>query len=184
MNLEMKLINLITSDPYLFSILKTVEKLELNDCWIAAGIIRNKVWDNMHNTQTEVNDIDVIFYDNENISIHTEKEFESILKDLMPNEPWSVKNQARMHINNKALPYHSSFDGVAHFPETPTAIAARINNNTVEIMAPYGLQDLFEGRVKPTPPFKKNSNLHSIYLNRIQNKKWDILWDKLVFECE
>ena len=96
----------------------------------------------------------------------------------------SVKNQARMHSKNKISPYLSSFDGVAHFPEIPTAVAVRLNNDKIEIMAPYGLSDLFEGIVRPTPPFNRNATLHTIYLNRIQNKNWISIWSKLVIESK
>lgn len=51
-------------------------------------------------------------------------------------------------------------------------------------MAPYGLQDLFEGRVNPTPPYKKGLKLHSIYTERIQSKKWNAIWDQLIIESE
>ncbi len=182
MILELKLINLIESDYFLCSILKKVEELQLNDCWVAAGIIRNQVWDYLHNMQTKINDIDVIYFDESDTSIQMEKELESKLKILMPNQPWSVKNQARMHIKNGIDPYLSSYDGVAHFPETPTSIAVRMKNKELEIMAPYGLQDLFEARVRPTPPYQKGSQLHPIYLDRIQNKKWDTIWRNLVIE--
>ncbi|AWE06907.1 hypothetical protein DCE79_05620 [Lysinibacillus sp. 2017] len=184
MNLELKLINLIESDYLLCSILKKAEELHLNDCWVAAGIIRNKVWDNLHTIQTDINDIDVIYFDDSDISLQREKALESKLNLLLPNQPWSVKNQARMHIKNGVDPYLSSYDGVAHFPETPTSIAIRIKNNEIEIIAPYGLQDLFEGRVRPTPPYQKGSKLHPIYLERIQNKKWNTIWSNLVIESQ
>ena len=184
MNLELELTNLIKSDHFLMSILKTVQALQLNDCWVAAGVIRNKVWDTLHNIQTEINDIDVIYFDESDCSIETENVLESKLQEIMPNQPWSVKNQARMHIKNKIPPYVSSFDGVAHFPETPTAIAVRLNNNKIEILAPYGLNDLFEGLVRPTPPFNPDSNLHTIYSNRIQNKNWSSIWNELIIESK
>ena len=140
----------------------------------------NKVWDTLHNTKTDLNDIDVIYFDESDTSIQTEKALESRLQKLMPNQPWTVKNQARMHIKNDVPPYLSSFDGVAHFPETPTAVAARIINNQIEIMAPYGLQDLFEGKVRPTAPYQKGSKLHQIYVDRIDHKKWTVIWHKLI----
>ncbi|BAK16807.1 uncharacterized protein SSIL_2384 [Solibacillus silvestris StLB046] len=61
MDYELELTNIIKTDQLLMSILKTVQELQLNDCWVAAGVIRNKVWDYLHNVQTEINDIDVIY---------------------------------------------------------------------------------------------------------------------------
>ena len=182
MKYELELTKIIKSDQLLMSILKAVQTLQLNDCWVAAGVIRNKVWDYLHNVQTEINDIDVIYFDEYDSSIEAEKALESKLQEIMPNQPWSVKNQARMHKINRIPPYASSSDGVAHFPETPTAIAVRLNNNKLEILAPYGLNDLFEGLVRPTPPFNENSKLYTIYSNRIQNKNWGSIWNNLIVE--
>lgn len=184
MEYELKLTEIINSDQLLMSILKAIDALQLNDCYVAAGVIRNKVWDTLHNVQTEINDIDVIYFDKLDCSIEKEKALESKLQEIMPNQPWSVKNQARMHIKNKIFPYSSSIDGVAHFPETPTAVAVRLNNSQIEILAPYGLNDLFKGLVRPTPSFNQNSELHSIYSNRIQSKNWSSIWDKLIVESE
>ena len=182
MKYELELTKIIKSDQLLMSILKAVQTLQLNDCWVAAGVIRNKVWDYLHNVQTEINDIDVIYFDEYDSSIEAEKALESKLQEIMPNQPWSVKNQARMHKINRIPPYASSIEGVAHFPETPTAIAVRLNNNKIEILAPYGLNDLFEGLVRPTPPFNENSKLYTIYSNRIQNKNWGSIWNNLIVE--
>src|SRR5699024_4361036 len=163
---ENKLTRIVENDVYLMSILKAVEKLNLEDAWVCAGVIRNKVWDISHNITTPLNDIDVIYFDTTNTSWEKEKQLEKELGFLLPNQPWSVKNQARMHLISGFKPFNSSYDGVAHFPETPTAIAVRMCNQDIEIMAPYGLQDLFEMRVKPTPFFQKNTELHSTYVER------------------
>lgn len=53
------------------------------------------------------------------------KRFRKKLEILIPNQPWSVKNQARMHLKNGFDSYNSSFDGVAHFTEIPTVIAVK-----------------------------------------------------------
>lgn len=164
------------------SILKTLEKLKLNDAWIAAGLIRNKVWDFLHNKHTPINDIDVIFFDRNDTSLNTEKMLEKKLTTLMPEQPWSVKNQARMHLKNDFECFNSSYDGVAHFPETPTAIAVKLLNNELKIMAPYGLIDLFNKKVKPTPYFKSDCKLHAIYCDRMNKKRWPDIWTDLSIE--
>lgn len=179
---EERLINILKEDSYIVSILQTVEKLELNDCWVAAGLIRNKVWDTLQNCHTKINDIDVIYYDQTDLSKDTEKKLEAELEKLMPGQPWSVKNQARMHIKNTNPPYTSSSDGVAHFPETPTAVAAQMCHQEIKIMAPYGLVDLFQGIVKSTPYYLKDTKLHPVYIERMRNKKWDTVWTNLVVE--
>lgn len=181
-NYEKQLIEIIKQDTYIVSILETVEKLKVNDAWVCAGLIRNKVWDSLHNTITPINDIDVIYFDTADISWEMEKQLEAELKVLFPNQPWSVKNQARMHLKSGFDPFTSSSAGVAHFPETPTAVAVRLCNNDFEIMAPYGIKDLFEMKVKPTPFYQKNSEFHSIYVERLKDKEWDKIWRNLSIE--
>ena len=88
---EKQLLEMIKHDSYLLSILRAVEKLNLSDSWVCAGLIRNKVWDKLHNTLTPVNDIDVIYFDTLDISWETEKELEKKLDCLLPNQPWTVK---------------------------------------------------------------------------------------------
>ncbi|MGG0655727.1 nucleotidyltransferase family protein [Rummeliibacillus pycnus] len=178
---EAELIEIIQKDAWMVKILKTVEKLNLPDCWVCAGFIRNKVWDFVHsyNVRTQLNDIDVIYFDPSNISQEVEKKMESTLRGIMPAEPWSVKNQARMHMKNQSKPYTSSLDGISHFPEIPTAIGAKIINGKIQILAPYGVSSLFDKRVEPTPYFTADKELHTIYHKRIQSKDWKRTWPEL-----
>jgi len=179
---EAELIDIIQKDVWMLKILKAVEKLNLPDCWVCAGFIRNKVWDVVHNysERTYLNDIDVIYFDPSNYSEDVEKKLESDLLKMMPDEPWSVKNQARMHIKNHSKPYTSSKDGLAHFPEIPTAIGAKITNGKIQILAPYGVHSLFSKKVEPTPYFALDKKLHTIYQQRIKTKKWKQIWPDLL----
>lgn len=179
---EAKLIEMIRDDRYIMDLLKAVEQLHLPDCWIAAGLIRNKVWDVLHGVTTPINDIDVVYYDPDDLTWEMEKRLENQLDLLMPYQPWSVKNQARMHNKNGFDPFLSSSDGVAHFTETPTAIAVRLNDGELEIMAPYGLDDLFHKIVKPTPYYQKGTSYYPIYKKRMEEKQWDQVWKELKIE--
>ena len=61
---EQELKQLIESDRWMMNVLKTVKQQNLNDCWVGAGFVRNKVWDIKHHLErSPLNDIDVIFYD-------------------------------------------------------------------------------------------------------------------------
>lgn len=181
-NYETQLKDILKNDINIMDILKAVEELNLNDAWVSAGLIRNKVWDVLHNRNTPINDIDVIYFDSSDTSRETEKSLEQKLETLLPNQLWSVKNQARMHLKNGFAPYISSYDGVAHFTEIPTAIAVGLQNNELHVMAPYGVEDLFSKIVRPTPYFQKVSKLHYVYSNRMQEKQWIKIWKDLLIE--
>lgn len=178
---EEELKRLIAADDWMMDILTTVEKLQLPDSWVCAGFVRSKVWDVLHEKKyrTPLADIDVIYFDKVNALEDYEKQYDQELKKYLPDEPWSVKNQARMHVVNNSEPYQSSIDGIAHFPETSTAIGVRLANGKLEIAAPHGIQHLISGIVAPTPYFQKGSQIHEVYKNRVHNKQWKSLWPKL-----
>ncbi|WP_282124721.1 nucleotidyltransferase family protein [Algibacter mikhailovii] len=174
--LENKLIDIIESDKWMTNILKIVRDLNLKDCWIGAGFIRNKVWDEKHGKdRTELNDIDIIYFDKSNLTKKFDLEIESKLRNLNPKLNWSVKNQARMHIRNGHKQYTDCNKAISFWPETATSIAVRLNfKNKIEYIAPYGLEDLFNLLVIPTPKFDL-----TIYKNRIEKKNWKEKWSKL-----
>jgi hypothetical protein len=112
--LEYKLIQIIKNDEWMLTVLKAVSDLNLNDCWIGAGFVRNKIWDEKHQKpRTVLNDIDVIYYNQNNITKTYDITLENILKKKDPNLNWSVKNQARMHIRNKHKQYINCNDAIS-----------------------------------------------------------------------
>ncbi|WP_332651675.1 nucleotidyltransferase family protein [Lysinibacillus sp. 54212] len=178
---EEKLISLINEDLWMMKILQSAKSLNLPDWWICAGFIRSKIWDTLHNFQerTPIPDIDVIFFDVTMDEIE-EKKLEEKLKSLQPTVPWSVKNQARMHIRNSMPPYKSSIDAISKFPETATALGVKLDENDhIILTAPYGIRDAVNLVVKPTPFFTKTKERIGIYEERITKKNWKSTWSKL-----
>ncbi|WP_242206257.1 nucleotidyltransferase family protein [Aestuariivivens insulae] len=176
MTLTKQLINIIESDDWMIQTLKTVRDLNLNDCWIGAGFVRNKIWDYKHGKKrTELNDIDVIYYNKTKALKNDDLLIENKLKTITSNLNWSVKNQARMHIKNNHKQYINCYEAISFWPDTATSIAIRLTpNNTIDFIAPYGLDDLFNLMVIPTPQFDLNT-----YHNRIKKKNWKEKWNKL-----
>ncbi|RSC93962.1 nucleotidyltransferase family protein [Tenacibaculum singaporense] len=172
-------INIIKNDAWMLRILETVRSLHLPDCWIGAGFVRNKIWDYKHNSKrTSLNDVDVIYFDKSNITKARELTLEEQLKVINSSVNWSVKNQARMHIRNGHSPYKNCLEAISYWPETATSIAIQLNSdNQIEYIAPYGLDDVFNLVVRPTPNFDL-----TMYRNRIASKKWEGTWDRLVIE--
>lgn len=171
-----ELIDIITKDELIIETLDIVKNLKLNDCWVGAGFIRNKVWDILHEIKTtKLNDIDVVFFDETNVSEKLEKEIEQKLTKINPKVKWSVKNQARMHFRNNHLKYINTENAISYWPETATAIAVRLNSNDrIEILAPYGLNDLFNLIVNPTPNFDL-----IVFQKRVDEKQWEKQWRNL-----
>ncbi|CAM3161833.1 nucleotidyltransferase family protein [Filibacter tadaridae] len=174
---------LIREDKWMMDILKCTRKLSLPDWWICAGFVRSKVWDVLHNVKkrTEIPDIDVIYYNPANIEENEEKKLEKVLNSLYPAIPWSVKNQARMHIVNTVSPYSSSVDAISKFPETATALGVKLDReDNVVLVAPHGITDLVNLKVKPTPNFYFSKARMQIYETRVRRKNWKSIWKGIV----
>jgi hypothetical protein len=161
------------------ALLLHVESLGLPDAWIGAGFIRNSIWDVLHGRTIDVMrlaDVDVLFFDPDDTGKEREAGIEHQLRILAPGIPWSVKNQARMHRRNGDAPYRDTVDAVAHWAETATAVAARSMRGKVEVVAPYGVDDLLNLIVRPTPVFGHKMN---VYRERVRTKDWPADWPKL-----
>ena len=167
-------------------VLLAVRDLQLRDCWIGAGFVRDAVWDHLHGDWRHAfsGDVDVILYDPECCTQDAERHLEEELKHQMPAFAWSVKNQARMHLRNGDEPYHSTENALLYWPETATAVAVRLGaHDLIEVIAPYGLKDLFELRLRPTPAFEREK--YDVFKRRVQEKRWVERYPQLqLITCE
>lgn len=165
----------------IMELLAAVELLDLPDCWIGAGLIRNAVWDHLHSFPVEPHgssDVDVVYYDQRHVTVDRDIAIEAQLFALLPKIQWSVHNQARMHNRNGDEPYHSTADAIRCWSETATAIAARTLGENVAVIAPYGIDDLIGLVVRPTPAFVGKLD---IYRKRVASKDWARRWPRLTF---
>ncbi|RJX78500.1 nucleotidyltransferase family protein [Pseudomonas sp. LS-2] len=171
---------IILSDPIRLRMLETVRVLKLPDCWIAAGFVRNAVWDYLHGRDSSPisTDVDVIWFDTKRCTPEEDKALEAVLTELDPTVIWSVKNQARMHLQNGDEPYLSSTDAMRYWPATATALAVRLLEKcSLEVAAPLGLDDLFELILRPTGKFSTSKK--AIFEQRFMSKNWMKIWPLL-----
>ena len=180
---ETKLICIIEQQDWLMDALKDVRDLKLPDWYIAAGAVRNTVWNYLHAypTTSHQKDIDVVYFDSSDMDGEREKSSEEFLRKKSPNLKWEVVNQARAHLfeHGQATcpPVKSSCESIAYWSEIPTCVGIRLKDgDSFTICAPHGLDDLMNLVVRPIPiPYQ---NL-SLYQERITEKKWDRFWPKL-----
>jgi hypothetical protein len=179
---EEDVIRLIKEDKWMMDILKAAKTLHLPDWWVCAGFVRSKIWDTLHgfDERTTISDIDVIYFDDTNRNESEEKKWEEKLRRLLPDIPWSVKNQARMHVINNLPPYSCSVDAISKFPETVTALGLTLDEeDNIILAAPFGLDDVLRMEVKPTPFFTETKERAKIYEERIVKKNWKGIWEKI-----
>jgi hypothetical protein len=147
--------------------------------WIGAGFVRNAVWDHLSGQDKEATplaDLDVVFHDPDIATAERDARIEAALCAAAPDLPWSVRNQARMHERNGHDPYRDVADALAHWAETAAAIAARLGPQGVEILAPFGVEDVLEMIIRPTPAFRTKPE---IPLARLEAKAWLTRWPRL-----
>ncbi len=165
---------LIKSDRQRMEVLRAVASLELPDGYVAAGFVRNLVWDQLHGfADTPLNDVDVIYYDvsEKLVPEHIHHQ----LAKLLPDVNWEVKNQAIMHRRNGDKPYTSSTDAMTYWPEKETAIGVRLSEcGELKISAPFGTRSLFAGYITFNPKCSK-----SVFIERVKAKGWVQQWPQL-----
>lgn len=164
------------------NVLQLAKSLELPDWWICAGFVRSKIWDTLHNyeVRTTTPDVDVIYFDPFRKDELYEQSLEKKLINLDASIPWSVKNQARMHVVNNMPPYSSSIDAISKFPETATALGVTLDElNNVILTAPCGIEDVIALQVRPTAHFLETKERLHMYNARVTKKNWQNKWSNI-----
>ena len=154
------------------------------NAYLSAGVVRNLVWSVLHEQNYDVihSEIDVIFFDLRENDQHISHEITRKLSQKFPENTWDVVNQVYVHTWYKLengqpiLPYSSLYDALATWPETATAIAVRLlDNNELEIIAPFGLRDLFELKLR----WNDRLVSHDVFMQRVRSKRFLQRWSQL-----
>ncbi len=164
---------IVADDPDAMLCLSAVRALDLPDAWIAAGFVRNRVWDHL----ADGDDVDVVYFDAEDPEGRREPEHEERLARALPGVRWQVRNQARMHLRNGDEPYRDCADAVAHWLETATAIGIRLRpDDAFDILAPLGVGELMAFVCRPS-----RTGLVKLdqYRARVAAKGWRERWPEL-----
>ena len=169
------IIHWIRNDPRRWQILEAAAQFNLPDWCLAAGFVRNLVWDKLHqyDRNTPLTDIDLIYFNPEDVTETADKNIEKQLYNLLP-APWSVKNQARMHLKHSHDPYQNIEDAMRYWVEIETAVGVRLIDNNLYLIAPYGTTSLLSGELT----FNTLSNIN-VFKHRIEQKQWLIHWPQL-----
>lgn len=173
---------ILVNDNLFMDALVTVKKLALEEWCIGAGVIRNIVWGKFHGIDSVSHrDLDIIFFD-ESGSIDDEQVLEEKLREMRPDLPWEVKNQALVHLwyeekfGFSVEPLTSLEDAISTWPETAICIGAYLDSNDeIQVLAPYGLNDLFSIVLRRNP--KRVTK--EIFEKRITEKNMCEKWPKM-----
>ena len=152
-------------------VLRLVSDLDLPDGLLTGGFIRNMVWDHLHGRpMTPLNNVDVVYYDRDRTDPGIDENLALELSLRSPKKNWSVVNTARWS------PQPGSIESaVARGPETASAVAVAVDHHDrLTVVAPFGLEDLFNGVVRPVRP-----ELAAEVQQRAEAKRWTKLYPEL-----
>ncbi len=183
MDHEARLIELLHTDERVMRLLRAVRELEVASWCIAAGTIRNVVWDHLHGHErpTLPSDIDVLVFDPVRTDPSYERALEQSLTAAVPDARWEVVNQATIHAyTGDATAYVSIEDAMSRWADLVTAVGARLDaDDEISIVAPAGLDDLVELRVRPN---LATPTAAAVYRQRMASKGWQERWPLLTIE--
>ncbi len=169
---------LLLADDFRIECLRAAATLNLPDWYLAAGFVRNAIWDHLHGntSMTPLNDVDLVYFAPNDISHASELNYQAQLSALCPGTNWEVRNQARMHLNHGHSPYHSTEHAIAHWVELPTCVGVRIESNgSLSFCAPFGLHHNWSLHVEINPYFPQPQ----VFNERVNRKQWLTIWPNL-----
>lgn len=179
---------IIRGDARTMEMLRAVREIGIPDWYIAAGAVRNLVWDTLSGFEDRaaLRDVDVVFFDAEDLSEEYEEAIRSKLRARMPDVPWTVVNQARVHLWYKRRfgvplprPYESVEDGISTWQTTVNSIAVRLeSDDALTVYAPYGLEDLFNFTVRAIARHPLPLSVEDL----VAEKKWKERWPQIKIE--
>ncbi|MFC4200875.1 nucleotidyltransferase family protein [Candidimonas humi] len=174
---------LVRSSVPLMNALVAVRSLGLGSWCIGAGAVRALVWDSLHGFQksSEVGDLDVAYFD-AHAPLELDAHLQQQLNRLLPGLNCEVTNQARVHdwyantFGLQVAPLSSLEDGLATWPEYATCVGVFLDEDEfLHVVAPHGLDDLFELRVRHNP----SRVTFDTFMQRVQSKRFKEKWPKL-----
>lgn len=177
-------VSILKQNKDLMTILDYIYELNLPNFYIAAGSVFQTIWNYYDNKPLNfgIKDIDIIYYDSNNLSKEVEKELEGKIiehfKEL--NYKFDVHNEARMHLwkkekeNKNINQYKNSEDAIDQWIATVHSIGITKKNDNIKVYAPYGLSDIFSRTIRP---IKHKDNSKELYDKKVAS--WQKRFEKL-----
>jgi hypothetical protein len=157
---EAELRRIVRDSDWLMSTLLTVRDCDPPDWLVGGGVLYKLVWNHLHGyaETAYINNVDVVFFDPDNLSLERERAIERRLSTRRSDVPWEAKNQAAVHLwyaekfCYAVPPLRSSVEGIGANPGVATAVGVSLlTDDDLYVAAPLGLSDLFELVLRRNP---------------------------------
>lgn len=153
---------IIRGEPVLMEVLAGLREDGLPEGLLVAGALYNAAWNALSGRPTlhGVNDLDVFYFDASDIGYDAE---DVVIRRLAARfghlpVPVQVRNQARVHLwfpekfGTAFTPLSSAGEMLGRYAAKTHAVAARLEaDDSLTILAPFGLDDIFSFRLVPNP---------------------------------
>ena len=161
--LETRLEAILAETPGLMAVMRAARGLELPDWLIFSGAIYQPVWNHLTGRPLGLGlkDYDLGYFDASDLSYEAEDVIirrAAAVFDGWTAAPVEVRNQARVHLwfedhfGEPYAPLRSSAEALTRFVAPAFCIGARLlPDDGLQIVAPFGLEDLFGLRLQPNP---------------------------------
>jgi uncharacterized protein len=153
MNTVTRLQTILSNSP-VGDVLPAISQINLSDWWLAGGAVRNTVWREIfgQDCSLTIKDFDIAFFDAAG-DRSQELAAKSALIELFPQHQFDVKNQASFaRWRSGYQSYTSTEDAISNWLHTATTVGVKLDNQGQwQFFMPYGLDDLFDGVIRPTP---------------------------------
>lgn len=182
-----KLEAILRADGAVWPAIEGARDLDLPDWMIVSGAIYNSVWNALTGRAAGngINDVDLFYFDDTDLSWEAEdaviRRGETHFAGL--NLPVEIRNQARVHVwypkrFGRSCPvYSSSAHSLGFFASKTHAVGVRLKpDDTLDIVAPFGLDDIFSLRITPNHALD-NEETHLLKGRRAQS-----VWPEVVLE--
>jgi hypothetical protein len=172
------------ANPINAELLARLPRLGLRQCYLTAGCLFQATWNRLSGQPAAwgVKDYDVFYFDGDDLSWEAEdaviRHSQALLGDLAANV--EVRNQARVHLwyrqrfNASCPQLTSARDGIDRYLIACTCIG--IDVATGELYAPYGLQDVYDGRLCANP----RNNQSALFRQKAESYRSRWPWLRIV----
>jgi len=143
------------------AILAALPELALPDAWLVAGCLFQTVWNLQAGRAPEagIRDYDLFYFDAGDLSEAGEAAVGRRVQDRFADRGIVIeaKNQARVHtwyrdwFGHDYPVLHSARDGIDRFLVAGTCVALQPGPAGFVLYAPYGLADIYSGKLAPNP---------------------------------
>lgn len=151
---------ILRADPIVWQALTLARSLDLPDWLIVSGALYNTVWNSLTGKPSGhgIKDIDLFYCDGSDLSYEAEDDIIRLAAARFERLPLpvEVRNQARVHLwypdrfGRTCPAYRSSAEALGYFASRTHAVGVRLTSaDNLEIVAPFGLDDIFSFRITP-----------------------------------